>query len=49
MKATDLKVMKEDDWLISVVWRLNDVRDYLIELEKRVEELENKLKTKEDS
>lgn len=42
MKASELKIVEGDDMLISAVYRLNDIRDYLIELEKRVDAIEPK-------
>lgn len=47
MKAADLEIVKETDMLVSVVFRLNDIRDYLIELEARVRELEQKTATED--
>lgn len=42
MKASELKIAKVDDMLVSMVYRLNNIREYLIELEKRVDALEPK-------
>lgn len=37
MNAAELKISKTTDAIVSSVYRLNDIRDYLIELEKRVD------------
>lgn len=37
MKASELKISSYDDLLVKSVDRLNDIRDYLIELEARID------------